>query len=419
MHYFNYKGKDLYCESVKVENIVNKVGTPCYIYSNRTLIEHYQKIQSAFKKIKPLVCFSLKSNSNLAVISTLVKEGAGLDIVSGGELYRALKVKVDPKKIVYAGVGKRPDEIDEALKKGILFFNVESIPELEMINARAKCLKKKANVCIRVNPGVDAHTHHYITTGTHENKFGIDFDTMFEIFDRSDEFKNVNIRGLHVHIGSQITQISPFVKAVKKVAVVINSLREKGYIIDYLNIGGGLGIVYKDDKPKTASDFAKAIEPLIVKLGVKLVLEPGRFIAGNSGILLTKVVYVKKALYKKFLIVDAAMNDLLRPSLYEAYHNIVPIKKFNSRKKEKFDVVGPICESGDFLAKARILPSPKQDEYLAVMSAGAYGFTMSSNYNSRTRAAEVMVTENKFYTVRDREEYSDLIKGEKVPEALR
>lgn len=419
MHYFNYKKDDLYCEEVKVEDIVRDVGTPCYIYSNRTLIEHYQKIQSAFKQITPLVCFSLKSNSNLAVISSLVKHGAGLDIVSGGELYRALKTKVNPAKIVYAGVGKRPDEIDEALKRRILFFNVESIPELEMINARSKLLKKKADVCIRVNPDVDARTHNYITTGTHENKFGIDFDTMFEIFDRSNVFKNLNLRGLHMHIGSQITQISPFVKAVRKTGAVINSLREKGYTIDYLNIGGGLGIIYKDDKPKTAGDFANAIEPLIIKLGVKLVLEPGRFISGNSGILVTKVIYIKEALHKRFIIVDAAMNDLLRPSLYGAYHNIVPLKRDSGRKKKKFDVVGPICESGDFLAKGRTLLSPRADEYLAVMSAGAYGFTMSSNYNSRPRSSEIMVTEDKFYIVRDREKYTDLIRGEKVPEVFR
>lgn len=419
MHYFKYKGNDLYCEEVKVEDIVRDVGTPCYIYSNRTLIEHYQKIQSAFKQITPLVCFSLKSNSNLAVISSLVKQGAGLDIVSGGELYRALKTKVNTKKIVYAGVGKKPYEIDEALKRRILFFNVESIPELEMINARSKLLKKKADVCIRVNPDVDARTHNYITTGTHENKFGIDFDTMFKIFDRSNVFKNLNLRGLHIHIGSQITQISPFVKAVKKTGAVINSLREKGYTIDYMNIGGGLGIIYKDDKPKTADEFANAIEPLIIKLGVKLVLEPGRFISGNSGILVTKVIYIKEALHKRFIIVDAAMNDLLRPSLYGAYHNIVPLKRDSGRKKKKFDVVGPICESGDFLAKGRTLLSPKADEYLAVMSAGAYGFTMSSNYNSRPRSSEIMVTEDKFYIVRDREKYTDLIRGEKVPEVFR
>ena len=420
MHYFKYRNNKLYCESVDIERIAEKVGTPFYLYSHKTLIDHYTKIKQAFKSLRPLVCFSMKSNSNLSVIKALVKAGAGLDIVSGGELFKAKQVKADPKKIVYASVGKTPLEINNALASGILLFNVESVPELAMINKLCGRLKKTAQVAIRVNPGVKAKTHKYITTGAKDNKFGIDEDTLFEIFDEKEKFRNIDIAGIHIHIGSQITESMPFVKAIKKVSTLIALLRKKGHRIDYLNIGGGLGIVYKKERPQTAKVFAKSVMPLIAKLNVKLILEPGRFISGNSGILVARVLYVKKSYRKNFIIADAAMNDLVRPSLYGAFHEILPLKRSSlNTARAKFDVVGPICESGDFIAKDRALPVFKEGDFLAVMSAGAYGFSMSSNYNARLRVAEVMVLNGKYYVIRRRETYEDLIRGETVPKALK
>ena len=418
MHHFKYRGNDLCCESVKILDIARKVGTPFYLYSYKTLIDHYRKIESAFSSLKPVICFSMKSNSNLSVCKALVKAGSGLDIVSGGELFKALKIKADPMKIVYASVGKSALEIEKALKAGILFFNVESMQELAMIEKVASCLKKRTKVAIRVNPEVNAHTHHYITTGTHENKFGIDIGTTFKIFKQKNKFPHLDIVGIHIHIGSQITQARPFIRAIKKAGSLIGTLRKQGNRIDYLNIGGGLGIVYSKERPQTAQVFAKAVVPLIKKFNVKLILEPGRFISGNSGILVTKALYTKKSPRKRFMIVDAGMNDLMRPSLYNAYHEILPVIKKSARPSHVFDVVGPICESGDFLAKKRRLKDAKEGEFLAVMSAGAYGFSMASNYNARPRSAEVMVIKGKYYVTRKRETHNDLIKGERVPAAL-
>ncbi|MFH1868956.1 MAG: diaminopimelate decarboxylase, partial [Candidatus Omnitrophota bacterium] len=405
MHYFNYRNNRLYCEDVSVLDIAKKVGTPFYLYSNKTLLDHYSKIKSAFSGLKPLICFSMKSNSNLSVCRTLVKAGSGLDIVSGGELYKALRIKADPKKIVYASVGKTPIEIDRALKAGILFFNVESISEMVLIEKLCARQNKRARVAVRLNPEVDAHTHKYITTGTQQNKFGIDEKTALKIFKQKKIFPHLEIAGLHIHIGSQITESKPFIKAVQVAALFIKKLRSSGHRIDYLNIGGGLGIVYHKEKPQTAKKFAKAVVPLIKKLNVKLILEPGRFISGNSGILVTKVLYIKKAPAKRFMIVDAGMNDLMRPSLYSAYHEVVPVVIDAKRPNYTQDVVGPICESGDFLAKDRKLPLVMGGELLAVMSAGAYGFSMSSNYNARMRCAEVMVIKGKFYITRRKEAY--------------
>jgi len=418
MHHFKYRGSKLYCESVSVEKIAEQVGTPFYLYSYKTLIDHYRKLKSAFKELKPLICFSMKSNSNLSVCKALINQGAGLDIVSGGELFKAKKIKADPKKIVYASVGKTASEISNALRAGILFFNVESVPELIMIEKLCSRLKKKAKIAIRVNPGVKADTHKYITTGTKENKFGIDEDTVYDIFKERRNFPHLDINGLHIHIGSQITDTTPFVKAIKKAASLIKSLRSDGVRIDCLNIGGGLGIVYNKEKPKTAQEFAKAVLPQLKKLKVRLILEPGRFISGNSGILVTKIVYVKRSPGKNFMIVDAAMNDLMRPSLYSAHHDIIPIAR-KKAKRYKFDVVGPICESGDFLAKDRELPLMEEGEPIAVMSAGAYGFSMASNYNARPRVAEVMVMNGESYITRKRETYEDLVRGEVIPKTLR
>lgn len=418
MHRFTYKNNNLYCEGLKVEDIAHRVKTPFYLYSQATLLDHYRKLKKAFSPISPLICFSMKSNSNMAVCRTLVNEGAGLDIVSGGELFKALRIKVNPRKIVYASVGKTATEIDAAVRKGILFFNVESTPELVIIEKICKRRNRKTKVSLRINPDVKADTHQYITTGVSESKFGLDFNTARRIFLRRDLFPHLDIVGLHIHIGSQITNSRPFVMALRKTASFIKELRAKGVKIDYLNIGGGMGIVYSREQPQTAEEYAKATLPILRKLNVKVILEPGRFISGNSGILVTKILYVKKATKKRFIIVDAAMNDLLRPSLYHAHHEILPLRHMSRQHFTKADIVGPICESGDYLAKDRRLPDVKEGDLLAVMSAGAYGFSMSSNYNSRPRVAEVMVIKGSCHIVRRRETYKDLIRGEVVPRTL-
>ena len=418
MHEFKYRGNELYCEDVNISHIAASVGTPFYLYSYKTLLDHYNKLRDAFSPVKPLICFSVKSNSNLAVLRALVKNGAGLDIVSGGELYRARRVGIDPRKIVYAGVGKRRDEIEDAIRAGILLFNVESKEELEEIQRIAASLRKKINVALRINPDVAPHTHAYVATGKGETKFGLDFETVYGIFASHKRYPNLKIRGVHIHIGSQILDAAPFEKAIKKVLGFVKSRRIS---VDYFNIGGGLGIIYSMEHPQTARSFAKRVLPLLKRSGLKIILEPGRFISGNSGVLVTKVLYNKTTPRKKFVIVDTGMSDLIRPSLYEAYHNIVPVRMDGDaqRHPEKVDVVGPICESGDFLAKDRPLTPVNKGDLLAVMGAGAYGFTMSRNYNSRPRAAEIMVIKGKFYVVRERETYGDLVRGEKVPKELR
>jgi len=417
MHEFKYRGNELYCEDVGISRIAASVGTPFYLYSYKTFLDHYDKLRDAFSSVRPLICFSVKSNSNLAVLRALVKNGAGLDIVSGGELYRARRAGADPRKIVYAGVGKRRDEIKDAIRAGILLFNVESEEELEEIQRVAASLRKKVNVALRINPDVVPHTHAYVATGKGETKFGLDFEAVYRIFASRKRYPDLNICGVHIHIGSQILDAAPFEKAVKKVLAFIKS---RGISVDYFNIGGGLGIIYSMEHPQTARSFAKRILPLLKRSRLKIILEPGRFISGNSGVLVTKVLYNKTTPRKKFVIVDSGMSDLIRPSLYEAYHNIVPVRmdRDEQRHQEKVDVVGPICESGDFLAKDRLLSPVERGDLLAVMGAGAYGFTMSSNYNSRPRPAEVMVIKGKFYVIRERERYGDLIRGEKVPKEL-
>jgi diaminopimelate decarboxylase len=420
MHEFKVKNNNLYCERVKVQDLAKRFGTPLYVYSYHTFIGHFMKLKAAFRKIDTLICYSVKANSNLAILKALVDKGAGLDIVSGGELFRALKVGCPASKIVYASVGKTDKEIEEAIRRGILFFNVESLPELKNINRIAKKLDKVARVAIRINPDVEPKTHKYITTGKITNKFGIDFKNAYRILSLRKSLIHVKISGLHMHIGSQITEGTPYLAAVTKVIDFIKKLRAKDIDLEYLNIGGGLGIVYNDETPQTAQDFAGKILPLLKKTGLKIILEPGRFIVGNSGILVTKVLYVKSTPKKKFVIVDGGMNDLIRPALYQAYHNIVPLHVTGSvsRVSEKVDVVGPICESGDFFAKERKLPKVKEGDYLAVMSAGAYGFSMSSNYNSRRRAEEIMVVRDKAYVIRERDTYGNLILNEKIPAFL-
>lgn len=418
MHDFKFKNDELYCEDVKVSAIAKKVGTPFYLYSHHTLVDHFTKIEKAFAPVNPLICFAMKANGNLAVLKTLLNQGAGVDIVSVGELRKALKVKANPEKIVFASVGKTEEEIAFAIKTGILFFNVESVPELEEINRVAKKLKTKTHVALRVNPDVETGTHSFITTGTLKKKFGIDLRSTRKILKAQKQYPFIKINGLHIHIGSQLTSKDPFVTAIGKIIEFIETLKKDGIHIEYLDIGGGMGIIYKDEKPQTAQEYADAVLPLLKNSGLKIIMEPGRFIVGNAGIFVTKVLYIKNNGYKKFIIVDGGMNDLIRPSLYDAYHEIVPLKQ-QAARKDQFDVVGPVCESGDFFAQDRELPVVQKGELLAVMSAGAYGYVMSSNYNARGRVAEILVKGNKYSVVKERETFQDLVRGEKIPAFLK
>ncbi|MFH1656081.1 MAG: diaminopimelate decarboxylase [Candidatus Omnitrophota bacterium] len=418
MHDFKFRRNRLYCESVNIEAIARKITTPFYLYSYKTLTDHFEKLKKAFSSIDPLICYSMKANSNLAICRALVRTGAGLDIVSGGELFKATKVGCAAKKIVYASVGKTEEEISQAISRGILFFNVESVPEIERINRISRKLNRITQVAIRINPDVEPGTHRYITTGKLTNKFGIDFLTARRIFSQRRRFSNLKINGLHMHIGSQIIAGKPFLNAIRRVVRFIDNLRFLGVRIEYLNIGGGLGIIYKDEKPQTADQFAQLVLPVLRKTGLKIILEPGRFIVGNAGILVTKVLYLKRSRIKSFVIVDAAMNDLIRPALYQAHHEIVPLRKASTRTRN-VDVVGPICESGDFFAKNRRVSIPREGGFFAIMSAGAYGFSMASNYNSRPRTSEIMVKGNRIFVIRERESYRDLVNGESIPKFLR
>lgn len=420
MHEFKYKRNYLYCEDIRIRDLAERFGTPLYIYSYHTLISHFLKLKDAFRQMDPLICYSVKANSNLAILKALVDKGSGLDIVSGGELFRAVKSGCPSERIVYASVGKTGKEIEEAIKRKILFFNVESLPELENINRIARSLNKIVNVAIRINPDVEPKTHKFITTGKITNKFGIDFNNAYKIFLVQNKFANLNICGLHIHIGSQITESAPYAAAITKMSGFISKLKKRGIHLEYLNIGGGLGIIYDNEIPQTAQKFAQNILPLLKETKLKIILEPGRFIVGNAGILVTKVLYIKSTPKKKFVIVDSGMNDLIRPALYDAYHQVLPLRLAVSlqHKTEKVDVVGPICESADFFAKERKLSTVKEGDYLAVMSSGAYGFSMSSNYNSRRRAQELLVIKDKAFVIRKREDNADLISHEKIPSFL-
>jgi diaminopimelate decarboxylase len=361
VHDFNFKNGELYCENVKVAAVAKAVGTPFYLYSYKTLADHFTKLQKAFAKVNPTICFAMKSNGNLAIIKSLIDLGAGIDIVSVGELKKALIAGVDPKKVVFASVGKTEEEIAFAIKTGILLFNVESEPELAEINRIAKKMKKVVQAALRINPDVPAPTHNYIHTGSLKKKFGIDLRTTKQIFKSQKKYPYVKVNGVHIHIGSQITEGAPFVGALKKVVAFINELRAEGVHIEYLDIGGGLGIIYKDENPQTAQSYADKVLPILEKTGLKIIMEPGRFIIGNAGIFVTKVLYVKDNGVKKFVIVDGGMNDLIRPMLYDAYHEIVPVKK-TMASKIKVDVVGPICESGDFFAHDRLVPKVGKED---------------------------------------------------------
>ncbi len=417
MHDFKFLRNNLYCEHVSVESLARKYGTPLYVYSFRTIVEHFRKLKEAFAHFRPLICYSLKANSNLAIAKILVNQGAGLDIVSGGELFRALRTGIDPKKIVYASVGKTEIEIAKAISAGILFFNAESISELRTINRIARSHNQKARVAIRINPDIEPQTHKYITTGKLTNKFGLSLADALDIFLDRDNFANLSINAVHMHIGSQIIESSPFIGAIRRIVAFIERLNRLGIAIEYLNIGGGLGIIYNEENPQTAVQFAKNISPLLEKSGLKIILEPGRFIMGNAGILVTKVTYVKKSRAKTFVIVDAGMNDLIRPALYEAFHNVVSLKRREGLEK-KVDIVGPICESADFFAKNRKMAPIEEGDLLAIMGAGAYGFSMASNYNSRPRPAEILIKGTNHYLIRERETFANLTRLEHIPDFL-
>jgi len=414
MHHFAYRDGHMFCEDVPVARIAQEVGTPFYLYSRATLVRHFHVLDDAFASVPHLTAFAVKACSNLAVLSLLAREGAGADIVSGGELYRARKAGVPPERIVFAGVGKTEAEIGEALDSGLLLFSVESRSELHLIDQIARARRVRARVALRVNPDVDPETHPYIATGLRASKFGFPAAGVVEVFKAADALANVQVVGVHQHIGSQITRIPPFVDALARAADLIRDLRAAGLTITHLDIGGGIGIPYDERLPPTPAEVAAAITPVLKGLDVTVITEPGRVIAGNAGALVTRVLRLKESADKGFVVVDAAMNDLIRPALYDAFHEIRPVVE---RPAEAMvaDVVGPICESGDFLAKGRKMARPEAGDLLAVMSAGAYGFSMASNYNSRPRVAEVLVDGDRFDVVRDRETYADLVRGEHIP----
>jgi len=422
MNHFEYRNGEMFAEGVPVKRIAKEVGTPAYVYSLATLKRHFQVFDRAFSAVPHIVCFSVKANSNIALLRVFAKEGGGFDIVSGGELFRALRAAADPKKIVFSGVGKKKDEIEYALKSGILMFNVESEDEMVTLNEIAGGIGKKAPISLRINPDVDPQTHPYISTGMKKAKFGVDIKRSLENYKRAVSMPNLEVVGVDCHIGSQLTSVSPFVDALARVReyldrVLVGSLKKAGAQIRYLDLGGGLGISYKDEMPPHPEEYARAIIQGLEGLDVTLILEPGRVIVGNAGILITEVQYIKETDEKKFVIVDGGMNDLIRPALYGSYQAIQPVVEKNSAKIVA-DVVGPICESGDFFAKDREIARPRRGDLLAVMSAGAYGFTMASNYNSHPKPPEVLVDGDQYYVIRTRETMDDLVRGETIPAAL-
>jgi diaminopimelate decarboxylase len=414
---FHYAEGGLCCEGVPLSEIARSAGTPAYVYSHSALERAYTELDEAFSGLDHLVCYAVKANGNLAVLRALASFGAGADIVSGGELYRVMRAGFDPKKVVFAGVGKTEQELMAGLGERILLFNVESESELEHLERFAARHGKKARVALRVNPNVDAETHEHITTGRSGDKFGIPVDEALALAERIGEFRCVDLIGVHQHIGSQITKLAPFTESVEKSAGLVEELKRRGFGIKYFNIGGGLGIRYKDEETPTPRELIEAVRPALEATGTKILCEMGRYVAGHAGVLLTRVVYRKRSGGKDFIVADAGMNDLLRPSLYEAYHEVRAVRE-DAPVAGNADLVGPVCESGDYLARDRELPDAGEGELLAVMSAGAYGFSMASNYNSRPRPAEVMVKGEDWAVVREREHHADLIKGELVPAFL-
>jgi diaminopimelate decarboxylase len=430
VHSFRYQGGRLYCEEVDLAR-VEDFGTPLYIYSATTILDHYTRLDAALESLDHLICYAVKANSNRAILKLLAEAGSGFDIVSGGELFRAIKAGADPKKCTFAGVGKARDEIEYALDQGVYSFNVESEAELEYIDQIAGEKKRKPPIALRLNPDVDPHTHKYISTGSHENKFGIALGDAPAAYERAAKMRNIDIVGVQMHIGSQITETKPFLDAIGKVGPLVRDLKSK-YGIKFFSIGGGMGIIYRHalesgsgkwwhdhgGEPSAFSvyDYANAIAPPLRELSIRILIEPGRFIVGNAGVLLTRVRYIKKSGAKKFAIVDAGMNDLIRPALYHGYHEIVPVEEGRgdslNRPLEKIDIVGPVCESGDFFALDREMPKLREGDLLAIMSAGAYGFVMASTYNSRPLPAEALVHGDKITLIRNRQTWDDLIRGE-------
>jgi diaminopimelate decarboxylase len=413
---FVARGGRLHAESVPLSRIAEAVGTPTYVYSRATLLGHYRRLRDAFAEVKPHVGYAVKANSNLALLRVLVEEGARFDVVSRGEIFRVLRAGGDPQKIAFEGPGKRRDEIEYALETGVRLFNVESEAELDLIDDVARARGGTANVGLRVNPDVDPHTHAYISTGKKETKFGLDFDRARRLGAAISARKGVRLTGLHVHIGSQITQVEPYVELVTRLLALARELRGSHPALASVNVGGGFGIHYRENEAPEMHVVASALVPLLRGCGFEIHMEPGRLLVGNAGVLLSRVTYVKASGDKRFVICDAAMNDLIRPALYGAFHRIEPVEKRGGSGGQA-DVVGPVCESGDFLGKDRDLPPLEPGDLLCVRSAGAYGFVMSSNYNSRPRAAEVLVDGDRFAVVRARETYDDLVRGESaVPE---
>ena len=417
MHDFVYKGKGLYCEDVPVEHIAAEVGTPLYLYSRATLERHFSVFDGAFSAVPHLTCYSVKACSNIALLRLFARLGAGVDVVSGGEIFRALKAGVPADRIVYSGVGKKRAEIEYALQCDILQFNIESAQELELISQVAAAMGKKARIALRINPDVDPKTHPYISTGLKKNKFGIKIEEALDEYTKAAGLPGIQVTGIACHIGSQITEVTPFVDALKRVKAFVQALAARGIAVAYLDIGGGLGITYNEETPPHPSEYARAVIGEMQGLNCTLILEPGRVIVGNAGALVARVLYTKKSEAKNFIVVDAAMNDLVRPSLYDAFHEIRPVQ-ITGAPEIAADIVGPICESGDFLARSRQIADLSQGELIAVMSAGAYGFSMSSNYNSRPRAAEVLVSGDSFSVIRQRETCEDMVRLESIPDYL-
>ena len=430
MHSFHYRDGHLCCEDIDLTRVAQELGTPTYVYSAGTILDHYTRLDAALAPLDHLICYAVKANSNRAVLNLLVRAGAGFDIVSGGELFRVLSAGGDPAKCKFAGVGKSRDEIEYALERGVCSFNVESEAELEAIERIARAKNMRAPVALRVNPDVDPHTHQYISTGSHENKFGIAMDQVREVYERASRMSNIAIVGVQMHIGSQITDSKPFASAIEKVLSLVRDLKSK-YDIQFFSIGGGMGIIYRralesgsgkwwhDHGPASAGsafsvrDYADAIVPPLRDMGIRIFVEPGRFLVGNAGVLLTRVRYIKQTGAKKFGIVDAGMNDLIRPALYQSYHQILPVEETKSESKiGRIDIVGPVCESGDFFALDREMPELQEGDLLAIMSAGAYGFAMASNYNSRPLPAEALIQGDKVALIRRRQTLEDLTRGE-------
>ena len=413
MDHFNYRDDHLYAEDVAVSSIVDQYGTPLYIYSRATLERHWHAFNDAFSSRPHLICFAVKANSNLAVLNVLARLGSGFDIVSVGELERVIAAGGDPSKVLFSGVGKQADEMRRALEVGIRCFNVESAAELELLNQVAGEMQTQAPVSLRVNPDVDAKTHPYISTGLKENKFGIAIDEAISLYQSAHEMPHIQVTGVDCHIGSQLTELSPFLDALDRVLALVDQLNKLGITIEHLDLGGGLGVRYRDETPPAPDAYAHAIDEKLGDLPFEIFLEPGRAIAANAGLLITRVEYLKPTADKHFAIIDAAMNDLIRPSLYQAWQEIIPVNKNSSGVSAHYDLVGPICETGDFVGKDRML-SLSPGDLLAIRSSGAYGFSMASNYNSRPRVAEIMVDKDQAHLVRQRETIESLFAGESV-----